>query len=331
MKHLELKSPHFKFLLGKNEEWMKVEKYKPLTVEAYSQALQEFFYFVESQGILHIRKIEQKHLTMFKSHLQTRANWSTKNGGIRNITINSIIKGVNCFTKHVNQSGEGFTLDIYEDYLPVDTTEKIILTTDEVMSLYNATFEPYPNGNIEMGQRDRVMIAIFYGCGLRLNEGRNLDVSDIDFQNRKIHVRFGKGKKERYVPIPNKHFDDIFAYIQQGREWFRYHHYSTTVNKRPVKKDVSNSDEDALFLNERGGRLKSFQHRLDFLTEKTGVSKKVGTHCLRHSVATHLILNEWKLEQVSKLLGHASIDSTQIYTHIAEQLINYNEKRNNTL
>jgi len=331
MKRLELKSPHFKFLIGKYDEWMSLEKYQPMTVVAYSQALQEFFHFVESQGILHIRKVEQKHLTAFKSHLQTRKNMRTQSGGIQNMTINSIIKGVNCFAKHLNQNDEGFTLDIYEDYLPVDTPEKIILSTDEVMELYNATFEPYPYGSIEMGQRDRVMIGVFYGCGLRLNEGRNLNVSDIDFQNRKILVRFGKGKKERYVPIPNKHYDDIMTYIQQGREWFRYHHYSTTVNVRPVKKNVPKADEDALFLSIYGTRMKSFQQRLNFLTEKTGNDKKVGTHCLRHSVATHLLMKDWTLEQVSKLLGHASIDSTQIYTHIVEQLTSYNEERNNTL
>ena len=74
-----------------------------------------------------------------------------------------------------------------------------------------------------------------------LNEGRNLNLSDIDFQNKRILVRHGKGKKERYVPVPNKHLADILAYIQHGREWFRYEHYSTTVNKRPVKKSDSKS------------------------------------------------------------------------------------------
>ena len=311
---------HYNFLQAKFTEWLKTENYKLMTTIAYPQATGEFFDYLNKQQVLHIHKATQEHLTSFKNHLQTRPNKKTLSGGIKNMTINGIIKGINCFVRHLNSTSEGFKLDMYEDYLPVTTTEKIILNPTEVMELYHATFEPYPFGSIEMGQRDRVMIAIFYGCGLRLNEGRNLNLSDIDFQNKQIHVREGKGSKERFVAIPNKHLADIQSYIQQGREWFKYHHYNSTCIHTPVQKQVPKVDEDALFLSIKGRRLLSFGQRLEFLSKHTTIQKKIGTHTLRHSLATHLLSSGWKLEQVSKLLGHASIDSTQIYVHLAEQL-----------
>jgi len=322
MKNLELETPHFRYMIGKNKDWLQVENYQPMTVKAYSQSLHEFFRYLETQGIKNIRLLEQIHYTRFKDYLKVRINNRTKDGGIANMTINAIIKGVNCFIKHLNLSSPGFTLDIYEKYLPVEVGEKQILTPDEVMALYNATFEPYAYASMEMGQRDRVMLGLFYGCGVRLNEGRNIDLSDIDFPNRRVLVRFGKGLKERYVPIASKNLDDIMTYIQQGREWFRYKHHSSTAHKYATEKPIRKGDENALFLSIHGCRMKSFQQRLDLLCQKAGIDKKVGTHTLRHSIATHLLLRGWELEQVSKFLGHASIDSTQIYTHIAAQYEN---------
>lgn len=311
---------HYKFLLGKFKEWMRIENYQPETVDAYSEAFEEFCSYLQSNDVTKIQLVEQKHLTAFKNYLLVRKNRKTGAHGISNVTINGIIKGINCFTKHLNQTSESFRLDLYEDYLPTESTPKVILTTQEVMKMYNATFEQYSEGSLEMGQRDRVMLAIFYGCGLRLNEGRNLNVSDIDFEQRRVLVRYGKGKKERYVPIPNKHFEDIKDFVQQGREWFMYRHSSNLSSKRPTRKSASETDSDALFLSQRGVRMKSFQSRLNKLAQLTGIEKKVGTHLLRHSVATHLLIGGWKLEMISKFLGHSSIDSTQIYTQIVEQL-----------
>lgn len=314
------KNRHYTFLERQFQQWLRIENYKPKTVVAYTQALSEFFTFLEKQNICHVSRIEQKHLTGFKNHLRTRTHKITNFTRLGNRSINSIIKAINCFGKLFTLNTNGKGLDIYEDYLPVEGNDTEVLTRNDIMKMYNATFEPYRNGSIPMGQRDRVMIAIFYGCGIRLNEGRNINLSDIDFFNKRILVRHGKGSKERYVPVPNKHLADIQTYIQEGRNWFRYQHYSTTVNRRPVKKKISGSDEQALFLTIFGTRMKTFYQRLEVLCERAGITRQIGTHTLRHSVATHLLQSGWKLEQVSTFLGHVSIDSTQIYTHIVEQL-----------
>ena len=315
-----MKNTHYHFLEKRFKQWLELEGYQPLTVKSYGESLVSFFNFLESQHVFSIEKVEQKHFTSFKNYLLIRNHKRTNKSGIKSVTINGIIKGVNCFVRHLNKVSSTFSLDLYENYLPVDTKEKLVLSKDEIMKLYNATFDVYPMGSIEMGQRDRVMLGIFYGCGLRLNEGRNINVSDIDFVNKKILVRFGKGKKQRYVPIPNQHLFDIQTYIQQGRDWFKYHHATTAPRYRPKEKEISRGHEDALFLNIQGKRMKSFSQRLEFLRNRTGIDKRIGTHTLRHSVATHLLQSGWKLEDVSKLLGHASIDSTQIYTHLVEQL-----------
>jgi integrase/recombinase XerD len=316
-------STHYKYLLVGFTQWLTTKGYVPNTVKVYPEGVKEYFLYLEGQNILNINKVLPQHSAKFKLYLQYRSNRKTQTGGICNMSVNGIIKAINCFSKYVSDSSDTFKYDIQEDYLPVDVAEKIILTQDEVKQLYNATFEPYPSslGSIEYGQRDRAILAIFYGAGLRLNEGRKLELSDIDFTNRRVLVRYGKKGKQRYVPIPNQHLEDLRTYIQQGRYWFtEKHHQSLTCYKRSYKK--SGFDQGALFLNIRGGRLLSFTHRLDYLKEKVGITKPLATHGLRHALGTHLYQNGLDIEQIKKVLGHKSIDTTQIYVHIAEQLNN---------
>lgn len=320
MKLFELNTPSYKVLLKQYADWLMIKNYEPMTIRSYESSLKEFFIYLENQGVISIKRVQQVHYTQFKNYLQTRINFKFKCAGLTNQTINSIISGINCFSVHFNEVNENYSLDLFETHLPVDTKEKVILLQDEVMQLYNASFEPYRNGSIEMGQRDRVMLAIFYGCGLRLKEGGMLDVSDIDFVNNRVLVRHGKFKKQRYVPIPKKHLEDIRDYIQHGRSWFQERHHNVTCKRKSIKKTVTSDDEQALFLNQEGKRMKSFQQRLDFLKSMTSIEKHITTHSLRHTLATHLLYADWKLEQIGKILGHASLDSTMIYTHLVKEL-----------
>jgi site-specific recombinase XerD len=164
-----------------------------------------------------------------------------------------------------------------------------------------------------MGQRDRALIAMFYGCGLRKMEGTNLNLNDIDLDRKKVFVRRGKGGKQRYVPIASRHTDDIRSYVSEGREWFSYHHHSPRyTGKYTKRKQVS--DQDALFISQHGNRMTSFYQRLEYLKEKAGIEKQFGLHSLRHSIATHLLQSGMPIEEISRFLGHSSLDSTQIYT-----------------
>jgi site-specific recombinase XerD len=145
------------------------------------------------------------------------------------------------------------------------------------------------------------MLAVYYGCGLRRNEGVNLDIHDILFDKNLVYVRKGKNYKERYVPMSAGVKEDLQNYIDFVR---------------PV---LIKTGAKALFLNQYGKRLgsNSMADRLQNLKEKAEINKEAGLHALRHSIATHLLQSGMELEKIKRFLGHASLESTQIYTHIA--------------
>jgi integrase/recombinase XerD len=173
--------------------------------------------------------------------------------------------------------------------------EKIILTPAEIQALYRVTEE-----NI-LGYRDKAMLSIYYGCGLRRAEGIRLNIEDIHINKSTVFIKKSKTGRQRYVPMNKQVKNDIENYINRARI------YLTT-----------NKDEKALFLTYRGKRISGngMIRRLKHLTEKAEINKPVGLHTLRHSIATHLLLSGMTLENVSKFLGHHSLESTQIYTHI---------------
>ncbi len=324
MKKLELNSTHYRFLMSKFEEWMKIENYKSNTVISYTNTLNEFFFFLQCNSVNNIKLVEQKDYVFFKNHLMNRTHELDDLKNLKNITINCILKSVNCFVKHFNELNPHSAIDIYIEFLPVDTEERVVLTEDEILRIYDATFEINSYNRIAFGQRDRAIIAALYGCGLRRTEASMLDIGDIDFHNKRIHVRHGKFGKQRFVPIAPKNLEDLRAYIQHGRDWFRYHQNNASIYN-PKLKDVPVQDRDALFLNLFGTRMKCFQHRIDKMVQVAMIEKRVSHHIFRHSVATHLLMKGVELDKIADFLGHSSIDSTQIYTHIINQL---NEEEN---
>lgn len=323
MQHLILQSPNFRYLQKTFGEWLSVRGYAQTTVENSPVNLQEFFFFLEQRNILHVNKIEKKHALEFKEYLLNRKNFSLKLGGLSNGRINKIIQSLNSFSIYINEVKTDLELDIFQTYLPTQPPIKTILTQKEIKDIYNITFESYPHtlSTWQMGLRDRVIIAVFYGCGLRRNEAKNLNLSDVDYQNKRLLVRKGKNYKQRFVPIPNQHFEDIKEYIENGRYWFEEHHHTNCNGyKYVVKKKSNKDDKEALILSSRGTRMQSFDERLRYLTKRANIDKSIRTHALRHSLGTHLLQNGMEIEQISKILGHQSIDTTQIYTQIVEQL-----------
>jgi integrase/recombinase XerD len=176
------------------------------------------------------------------------------------------------------------------------------LTESEISEIYSIT------KNDKYGYRDRAMLAVIYGGGLRRGEAINLHVGDIDLRRGYVHVREGKNYKERIVPLPPKAISDIKDYLKHGR---------------PLLKKGKKYQRE-FFLGYRGSAIKAkvFEMRIKVLARLTGneriVAKNITLHLLRHSIATHLLYRKVPLEQVSKFLGHSSLASTQVYTHILE-------------
>ena len=151
------------------------------------------------------------------------------------------------------------------------------------------------------GQRNRAIIEVLYGCGLRVSELVDLKLSQVFEQEEYITV-VGKGNKQRLIPISGEALTQIDLYLEQTR------------SNQVVKPGC----EDILFLNRRGGKLSRVMifYIIKELCEMAGIRKTVSPHTLRHSFATHLLEGGANLRAIQQMLGHESIATTEIYTHI---------------
>jgi integrase/recombinase XerD len=321
MKSLLIKSSHYNYLLKSFKEYLQTLGYATGTVQSWPIHLREFLHYIETSGIISILNIESSHITNFITHIKQRKN-KTKDGALSSSSINKIINALNVFIKFINSTA-GFLVESSAERAEDNIGERIILSIAEIKQLYEATFLPYRENSIAMGQRDRAIIAIFYGCGLRRSEGKNLNISDIDLHKRLLFVKKGKGNKQRYVPIAAKHVADIKDYLQEGREWFLYNHNANAEwhcdihGKSLVKKEQAN--DIAFFVSQNGIRMQEFYQRLAQMKTRAELEKNITLHGLRHSIATHLLQRGMDIEEIAKFLGHSSLASTQLYTHIINQ------------
>jgi len=153
-----------------------------------------------------------------------------------------------------------------------------------------------------LGSRDRAILETLYSTGIRVSELVALNMDDIDFLGEVVHIR-GKGKKERITPISSSALQAI-------------QHYMEFRNKRAQSN--SNFDSKVLFVNKHGQRLstRSVRRKMDKYLKMAGLDPAISPHTLRHSFATHMLNNGADLRSVQELLGHQSLSTTQIYTHL---------------
>ena len=163
-----------------------------------------------------------------------------------------------------------------------------------------------PPADDAVGLRDRAIVELMYGSGLRVGEACALDVDDVEFDLDRVRV-VGKGRKERYVPISAPCSAALTSYLRFARSSF-------------FSKESELSTTSALFLNKRGKRLSPRSVRA-LLTKytKAGGMRPVSPHALRHSFATHLLDGGADLRSVQELLGHENLATTQIYTHVSTE------------
>jgi len=317
MKTLSLTSPHYQYLEQSYSQWLQIIGYAEPTIKNWPSHVRELLHYLESKRIHNIALVNNLHIKDFIYYIKHRSN-VTRDGALSSSSINTIINAVNSFAKYLNSTGK-YVLDITMQRAEDDVAAPVILTVDEVKLLYEATFLPSRENSVAMGQRDRAIIAIFYGCGFRRQEGIDLNLDDMDVMKKRLFIRKGKGGKQRYVPIASKHMDDLSRYVVEGRDWFIYHHYAKHYNTKFAKRKEP-LDQDAFFIGQKGERMKTFYHRLHYLKTKAGIEKEFGLHTLRHSIATHLLQSGMAIEEIAKFLGHSSLDSTQIYTHLSNEL-----------
>ncbi|BDC55400.1 tyrosine recombinase XerD [Bacillus altitudinis] len=172
-----------------------------------------------------------------------------------------------------------------------------VLSLDEVEKLLDT-----PKQQTPFDYRDKAMLELLYATGIRVSEMLDLTLADVHLTMGFIRC-FGKGRKERIVPIGEAAASAIEAYIEKGR--------NKLLKKQPV---------DALFLNHHGKKMsrQGFWKNLKKRAIEAGIQKELTPHTLRHSFATHLLENGADLRAVQEMLGHADISTTQIYTHVTK-------------
>ena len=153
------------------------------------------------------------------------------------------------------------------------------------------------------------MLAVYYGCGLRKSEGTGLKATDIQTERKIVFVREGKGSKQRNVPVTGNTLTYLTEYLQTGR-------------KILLERTPKSTYPDSFFINQYGEACsdQALSLRLDLLVKNSGSGslqeKHPTLHTLRHSIATHLLQQGMQIEMIQQFLGHASRETTQIYTHL---------------
>lgn len=196
---------------------------------------------------------------------------------------------------------------LMEDMIDHDPTELLegpkvkrklpdTLSYDEIMRMMNAIDMSAPEG-----PRNKAMLETLYGCGLRVSELINLRLSKLHFENEYVRIT-GKGNKERLIPIGHDAIKHITIYVNE-------------VRRLQV---IAKNSEDFVFLNQRGSKISrmSVFNIIKDLAQKAGIRKSISPHTFRHSFATHLVEGGANLRAVQQMLGHESITTTEIYTHL---------------
>jgi integrase/recombinase XerC len=181
------------------------------------------------------------------------------------------------------------------------------ITIEQVERLLSA-----PDENDVLGRRDRAMLETLYSTGVRVSELVGLNVMDLEVEGEGLHVR-GKGKKERMVPLGSHALHAIRRYIELVEKDARF---------GPIwSASLAGGGKGPLFLNKHGKRLssRSVRRKLDKYLRGVGLDPTISPHTLRHSFATHLLDNGADLRSVQELLGHQSLSTTQVYTHLTGQ------------
>lgn len=256
------------------------------SIEAYQRDTLTFAAFLESVGIHSFKDVKQEDIVDFLASL------SAKNYATSSITRSLIaIKVLFRFLKREREIENNVTL-----YLQSPKLWQVIpeaLTLEEVEALLDQ-----PNENTEVGVRDRAILELLYACGLRVSELCRIEIYDVDEATVRV---FGKGRKERIVPLGTKASDAIDRYLSGYRD-----QYDSEIVKQ-------------LFLNNRGKPMDriSIWKLIKQYGKQAGIKKNLSPHTMRHSFATHLLDNGAELRVIQEMLGHASISSTDRYTHVS--------------
>ncbi len=282
---------HEKYII-EFEGYLQIEKNASVyTIQSYLKDIKDFIDFISTKGILSLSDVEYIDVRGYLAILNQR-KYARK-------TISRKLSSLRSFFRFLVR--ENFLETNPFKMVSTPKIEKklpIFMYPDEINDLIHK-----PNLAKPLGIRDRAMIEVLYASGMRVSELVSMNINSIDL-NAGLALVFGKGAKERLVPLGQFAIDSLVNYLEKARD---------------LLKPMDN--ENALFLNKSGGRLsdRSVRRMMDKYVKALALSKKISPHTLRHTFATHLLNNGADLRSVQELLGHVNISTTQIYTHVTKE------------
>ncbi len=300
MRKLLLENTEYRRLEKAFGEWLDVLGYSEQTVYNLPNLLREFFHFLEQRQVYELDFINPKLITDYFTHLHHRPN-ERLGGGLSQSHLNKHRQALKKFGEYLQQI-QNINLPISIKPLVLQKEKIVVLTKKEINLLYQSTIY-----HESLKWRDLAMLELYYSCGLRRREGVKLNVKDVDLYQRRLHVKYGKGYKERIVPFTDQSASHFRNYLKNFRD------------------RVMRKGEEGFLLSIQGNRItgQSLLLRLKRLQSKTEnielEEKQIGLHTLRHSIATHLLKSGMNLTDIQQFLGHASLESTQIYTHLINE------------
>ncbi len=264
------------------------------TVNSYANDIKKFLRYAEDHKITDLNDISSKFIAEY-FNIQRKL-------GIDSTTSARYLSSIKGFFKFLFKN----------QYVEKNPTEKLssarkskklptVLSFNEVEKILDA-----PSTDDKLGLRNKALLELFYSCGLRVSELINTKISDLFFSEEVIRV-FGKGSKERVVPIGSSAIKWITEYLKKSR---------------PLLEKKIRS-QNFVFLNSRGGKLSRMGvwKIVDRYAKEAGIDRDVHPHIFRHSFATHLLEGGADLRAVQEMLGHSDISTTQVYTHVDRDYI----------
>ena len=280
-------------VFNKYINYLEVERNSsPYTVRNYTTDLLDFFRFLRDSDIDSLKEVDRHTLRDYLSHLMEK--------GFVKASIARKLSAIRSFYRYLVREEIIATSPVATTSSPkLDKRLPSFLTIEEINRLLEA-----PDLSTPQGLRDRALLELLYASGLRVSELVSLNLEGINLDTNEIRV-WGKGSKERVVLIGKPAAEALRTYLRQGRPKF----FGTRIRMT-----------NALLLNRYGKRLmeRRVQRILEKYTNIAGIGKRVYPHMLRHTFATHLLDGGADLRVVQELLGHASLSSTQIYTHVSK-------------
>ncbi|MCH2313786.1 MAG: site-specific tyrosine recombinase XerD [SAR202 cluster bacterium] len=261
------------------------------TLVSYRNDLNQFD---EHVNLTDVNQITSRHIDKYVKYLSHKGYLSTTKG--------RKLASVRSFVSYLHS--EGFIENDPTELIPTPKRSQHLPKVLKLSDVKKLLQLPLHISSSPDAMRDAAMLQIAYASGLRVSEIIGLDVEDIDFTVGSVRC-LGKGSKERMVPVHRIALDSIDRYVRRGRTTFKQ------------------QESKALFLNRRGTRLtrQGFWGIVKKYAKLIGLENSMTPHTLRHSFATHLLEGGASIRHVQELLGHASISTTQIYTHLTVEFV----------